>query len=73
MKRRNKANLADTISQRYQQDMAARKNINVDLKPIIVLLILALLQFYFCYSKSKDYDKIQYTYFGILFLPAFWH
>lgn|GEM_PF-2505878 len=62
--------IPEMIKKQYHKDMALRKAIKVDYKVIIILIILAMIQFYLCFSTREKYDEIQFSYFGILFFTS---
>lgn len=59
--------IMELVKKQYRRDTALQKEIKVDYKVIVSLIILAMIQFYLCFSTTNKDDGIQFSYFGILF------
>ncbi|MBE9601946.1 hypothetical protein [Pedobacter sp. MC2016-24] len=62
--------IMELVKKQYRRDIALQKTIKVDYKVIVSLIILAVIQFYLCFSTMNKGDGVQFSYFGILFFSS---
>ncbi|TDG35170.1 hypothetical protein EZJ43_14815 [Pedobacter changchengzhani] len=60
----------EQIKTKYKADMALRKALPVNYLPIFILIGVAIFQFYLCATEWQVNEKIEYTYFAILFFTC---